>query len=66
MLKQKPATVRVNLHRAIKKLKQHPDIANWLERATGQVVRPDVEPTNFGSASNCSDPTTPTITGERK
>ena len=65
MLKQKPATVRVNLHRAIKRLKQHPTIANWLERATGQVVRPDVDQPKFGSASNCSEPSTPTITGER-
>ena len=65
VLKKNPVTVRVNLHRAIKRLKQHPTIANWLERATGQVVRPDVDQPKFGSASNCSEPSTPTITGER-
>lgn len=33
----KPAgTVRVSLHRGIKKLQQHPEVFPWLERATGQ------------------------------
>lgn len=33
----KPAgTVRVTLHRGIKKLQQHPEVSPWLERATGQ------------------------------
>lgn len=41
VLDKKPATVRVNLHRAIKRLKQHPQVTKWLERATGQVVKPD-------------------------
>lgn len=65
ILKKNPVTVRVNLHRAIKRLKQHPDIANWLERATGQVVRPDVDPPEPGSTSKRSEPATPSITGER-
>ena len=29
-------TVRVTLHRGIKKLQQHPEVSPWLERATGQ------------------------------
>ena len=33
---QKPGTVRVKLHRAIKRLQQHPEVLTWLERATGQ------------------------------
>ena len=37
VLDQKPGTVRVNLHRSIKRLRQDPLISNWLERATGQV-----------------------------
>lgn len=33
---QKPGTVRVKLHRAIKRLQEHPEVSTWLERATGQ------------------------------
>lgn len=62
VLNKKAGTVRVNLHRAIKRLKQHPDIKTWLERATGQVDCPDAKPT----ASAANQNSTPTITGERK
>lgn len=34
-------TVRVHLHRAIKQLKQKPQVAMWLERATGPNAKPD-------------------------
>ena len=47
VLNKKPGTVRVSLHRAIKRLKEQPEIQNWLdnqwpERATGQIDRRDV------------------------
>ena len=47
VLNKKPGTVRVRLHRAIKRLKEQPEIQNWLdnqwpERATGQIDRRDV------------------------
>ncbi len=54
ILEKQPGTVRVSLHRAIKRLRQHPKISIWLERATGQVVPPDVEPPDLESASNCT------------
>lgn len=50
-----PGTVRVAIHRAIKKLRQHPEIQNWLERATGQRAEP-----KFCSNSNASS-----LTGEK-
>ena len=70
VLDKKPATVRVNLHRAIKRLKQHPNISTWLERATGQIVRPDDEPDSkvsdrLAPSSKCNEVSTSTITGER-
>jgi RNA polymerase sigma-70 factor (ECF subfamily) len=69
VLKKKPATVRVNLHRAIKRLKQHPNISNWLERATGQLVRPDEKPVNdthnLAPSSKCNEVSTSTISGEQ-
>ena len=42
---QKPGTIRVKLHRAIKRLQQHPEVSSWLERATGQTESGDVGPT---------------------
>ncbi len=36
IINHKPGTVRVKLHRAIKRLQQHPEVSTWLERATGQ------------------------------
>ena len=66
ILKKNQGSVRVNLHRAIKRLKQHPEIANWLERATGQVVRPDVgQPKKSVPAANCNESSTPFSKGER-
>ena len=59
-----PGTVRVNLHRAIQKLKQLPEVAKWLARATGQVARPDPDRSKGPSASNCSDPHQSFVTGE--
>lgn len=35
VLDRPPGTVRVQLHRAIQTMKQHPEIQPWLERATG-------------------------------
>ncbi len=35
VLDRPPGTVRVQLHRAIQAMKQHPEIQPWLERATG-------------------------------
>ena len=74
ILDKKPATVRVNLHRAIKRLRQHPQVKKWLERATGQVVGPDVTrlpdtakspPPGLRSTSNRNGKITPTISGEQ-
>ncbi len=65
ILSRPVGTVRVNLHRAIKALKRHTEVANWLERATGQVVRPDAGPPKTGPTSNCSETPAPSITGER-
>jgi RNA polymerase sigma factor (sigma-70 family) len=65
ILEKNQGTVRVNLHRAIKRLKQHPNISIWLERATGQIVRPDVAQSLPGPASNCDESSTPSIKGER-
>ena len=57
----KPAgTVRVTLHRGIKKLRQHPEVSHWLERATSH------EETVTRSALNGSDFKTTTTTGEQK
>lgn len=50
-----PGAVRVAIHRAIKKLRQHPEIQIWLERATGQNADP-----KFCSNSNASS-----LTGEK-
>ncbi len=40
ILDRNPATVRVNLHRAIKQLKRHPEVTDWLQRASGQKSSP--------------------------
>ncbi|MEM7456721.1 MAG: sigma-70 family RNA polymerase sigma factor [Planctomycetota bacterium] len=50
ILKKKPGTVRVNLHRAMQRLKRIPEIKVWLERATGQVNRRN-------SGSDCNEET---------
>jgi RNA polymerase sigma-70 factor (ECF subfamily) len=56
----KPAgSVRVTLHRGIKKLQQHPEVSHWLERATGQIETGE-------SAFNGRAFKTASITGERK
>lgn len=36
ILERSSGSVRVALHRAIRKLRQHPEVLIWLERATGQ------------------------------
>lgn len=59
---KKPGTIRVNLHRAIKRLRQHPEVVNWLERATGQFAKPEVGGSKL--TSNCNN-TTPFSQGER-
>ena len=53
-------SVRVILHRGIKKLRQHPEVSHWLERATGQ------NETVSRSAFNGRALKTTTITGEQK
>ena len=74
ILDKKPGTVRVNLHRAIKRLRQHPQVTKWLERATGQVVGPDASqcadaadspPPALRAASNRNGKIAPTIQGEQ-
>jgi len=62
---QKAGTVRVKLHRAIKQLQKHPEVSNWLERATGQRDSGDGEVTQLdvGSASVSTRPSS--TTGER-
>ena len=51
----KPAgSIRVSLHRGIKKLQKHPEVSHWLERATGQaetetVTRSALNGSNFRS-----------------
>jgi len=62
---QKAGTVRVKLHRAIKRLQEHPEVSNWLERATGQRDSGDGEVTQLdvGSASVSTRPSS--TTGER-
>ncbi len=62
LLERTPGSVRVSLHRAIKRLQKHPFITNWLERATGQVVKPDAG--NI-STSKYNGTQTPTITGKQ-
>ena len=62
---QKPGTVRVKLHRAIKKLQSTPEVSTWLERATGQWESSDVRPSksDVGSPSGSRFPTS--TAGER-
>ncbi len=52
-------SVRVTLHRGIKKLQQHPEVSHWLERATGQIE-------TGKSALNGRAFKTASITGEQK
>ena len=63
IINKKPGTVRVSLHRAIKRLRQHPQVVNWLERATGHCAKPDVGSEKL--TSNCNPTTTPFSEGER-
>ena len=73
ILDKKPSTVRVNLHRAIKRLRQHPEVTKWLERATGQIVGPDVDrpeadespPPSLKPTSTCNGKIAPSISGEQ-
>jgi RNA polymerase sigma-70 factor (ECF subfamily) len=59
----KPAgSVRVTLHRGIKKLQQHPEVSHWLERATGQIETGETGK----SALNGRSFKTASITGEQK
>ncbi len=60
VLDKTPGSVRVALHRAIKKLRQHPEVLVWLERATGQAAEPDGKPPSFCNSSNG-----PSMTGEQ-
>ncbi len=57
----KPAgSIRVTLHRGIKKLQSHPEVSHWLERATGQ------NETLSRSALNGKALKTTSITGEQE
>ncbi len=57
----KPAgSVRVTLHRGIKKLQNHPEVSRWLERATSQ------DETVSRSALNGKAIKTTSVTGEEK
>ena len=58
-------TVRVNLHRAIKKLQKNPEVSSWLERATGQVVGPDARRNGRAVASKRNAKAASTISGDR-
>lgn len=63
----KPAgSVRVALHRGIKKLQRHPEVSIWLERATGQGEREQSELLNSRAARNGRAFKATTTTGERK
>lgn len=64
VLEKKPGTIRVNLHRAIKRLRQQPAIQKWLERATGHFDRRETDP-NTGPASSCNLAIKPTIISEQ-
>ena len=59
---QKAGSVRVKLHRAIKKLQEHPEVSNWLERATGQQEsgggKPRGRPVSFPSVARCPSSST--------
>ena len=62
VIDRKAGTVRVTLHRAIKKLQQHPEVSHWLERATGQ-AEPEAVPRSALNGSNFRSTTT---TGKQK
>lgn len=64
VLEKKPGTIRVNLHRAIKRLREQPAIQKWLERATGHLDRLDTEPKS-GPVSSCNSTIKPTIISEQ-
>ena len=59
VIDKKAGSVRVTLHRGIKKLQQHPEVSHWLERATGQ---PETVPRSALNGSNFRS----TTTGKRK
>ena len=56
-----PGNVRVTLHRGIKKLKKHPEVSPWLERATGQH-----ETRNVGRSERNGHILNTTSTGKQK
>lgn len=60
-----PGTVRVTLHRGIKKLQQHPEVSPWLERATGQSETTGCETANRSALNGKAHKTTLT-TGEQR
>ena len=60
VIDKRPGSVRVTLHRSIKKLQQHPKVSHWLERATGQ---PETVPE---SALNGSKFRSTSTTGKQK
>lgn len=56
-------SVRVLLHRGIKKLQQHPEVTHWLERATGQGERESSKLLHSRSAFNGKSLNTTSTTG---
>lgn len=60
-----PGTVRVRLHRGIKKLQQHPEVSPWLERATGHNETTSGETVGRSALNGKAFKTTLT-TGEQK
>ena len=65
ILDQKPGTVRVKLHRAIKRLQLHPEVSSWLERATGQRDSGDDEQTDRHGLSSSTTRLPSSTTGKR-
>ena len=54
VIDKRPGSVRVTLHRSIKKLQKHPEVSHWLERATGQtetVPKSALHGSNFSGTS---------------
>ena len=59
ILKKKTGTVRVNLFRAMQRLKRNPEVKTWLERATGQVDRQNSQADEEDPASPHEAPASP-------
>jgi len=66
VIDKRPGNVRVTLHRAIKKLQQHPEVSHWLERATGQSEPESESEPVPRSALNGSNFRSTTTTGKQK